>query len=152
VSQNFPEPTAGALIFNRQGKLFLMKSHKWRNNYVLPGGHIELGEKIDDALKREIKEETGLDIYDIRFLWFQEFIFDKAFWKKKHFIFLDFVCKTNSSKVKLNSEAQEHIWVWPQQALDLPTEPYTKKTIKEYLKKFNKKEVKKDDVADTDKS
>ena len=105
VEQQFPEPTVGALIFNPKGEIFLMKSHKWRNKYVIPGGHIELGETMEEAIKREIKEETGLDIYDIEFLCFQEFVFDKAFWKKKHFIFLDFICKTKSSKVELNSEA-----------------------------------------------
>lgn len=45
-----PEPTVGALIFNPQGEIFLMKSHKWRNKYVIPGGHIELGETIAATL------------------------------------------------------------------------------------------------------
>ena len=119
LDKKYPEPAVGALIFNRDGKIFLMKSHKWKNKYVIPGGHIELGENIKDALKREIKEETGLDIYDIKFLIFQEFIYDNAFWKKKHFIFLDFICKTNLDKVKLGLEGQEYIWVSPKKALDI---------------------------------
>lgn len=133
--QQFPEPTAGALIFNQEGKLFLMKSHKWRDKYVIPGGHVELGEKIEDALRREIKEETGLDIDDIEFICFQEFIFDDAFWKKKHFLFLDYACKTNSKEVKLNSEGQEYIWVSLEEALKLPIEPFTRRLIEEYMKK-----------------
>ena len=64
AKQQFPEPTVGALIFNPEGKLLLMRSHKWRDKYVVPGGHIELGEHIEDALKREVKEETGLDVTD----------------------------------------------------------------------------------------
>ncbi len=136
--QQFPEPTVGALIFNPEGKIFLMKSHKWKNKYVIPGGHVELGEKIEGALKREIKEETGLDIYDTEFILLQEFILDDAFWKKKHFIFLDFACKTNSPEVKLNSEGQEHVWIAPEEALKLPVEPYTIKAIKEYMKKNQK--------------
>lgn len=133
--QQFPEPTVGALIFNPEGKIFLMKSHKWRGKYVIPGGHIELGEKTEDALRREVKEETGLKINDIEFLWFKEFIFDKAFWQKKHFIFLEFACKTKSKKVKLNSEGQEYVWVTLKEALELPIEPYTRITIEEYIKK-----------------
>lgn len=140
AEQQFPEPTVGALIFNSEGKVFLMKSHKWRDKYVMPGGHIELGEGIKDALKREIKEETGLDIFDIEYIYFQEFIFDDAFWKKRHFIFFDFACKTNSTKVKLNSEGQQYVWVSLEEALKLPVEPYTKRTIEEYMKK---KELKK---------
>ncbi|KKU57471.1 MAG: ADP-ribose pyrophosphatase [Candidatus Amesbacteria bacterium GW2011_GWA2_47_11b] len=134
--QQFPEPTVGALILNPQGEIFLMKSHKWRHKYVIPGGHIEVGEKMQDALKREIKEETGLDIYDIRPVHFQEFIFDKAFWKKRHFIFFDFACRTNSPKVKLDSEGQEYVWVPIKKALKLQVEPYTRQTIKEYLKQI----------------
>jgi len=45
-----------------------MKSHKWHDAYVIPGGHIELGETAEEALRREIKEETALDIYGIEFI------------------------------------------------------------------------------------
>jgi nucleoside triphosphatase len=85
--QVFPEPCVGALIFSPEGKVFLLKSHKWHNKYCIPGGHIELGETMEHALKREIMEETGFAIEDITFICFQEFIFDDAFWKKRHFIF-----------------------------------------------------------------
>ncbi len=135
--QQYPEPTVGALIFNPEGKVFLMKSHKWKNKYVVPGGHIELGESAETALKREIKEETGLDIYDIEFVAFQESIFDDQFYKKRHFIFFDFACKTRSDKVKLNSEGQEFVWVDLKEALRLPVETYTLRLIKEYMKKGN---------------
>jgi nucleoside triphosphatase len=130
----YPEPTCGALIFNKDGKIFLMKSHKWQNRYVVPGGHIELGETMEQALRREIMEETGMEIYDIRFINVQEHVYAEGFWKKKHFIFIDFACKTDSTEVTLNSEAQEYVWVQPKDALKLPVEPYTRKTIEEYMK------------------
>lgn len=133
--QNYPEPTAGALIFNTKGEIFLMKSHKWKGNYVMPGGHIEVGETAREALKREVKEETGLDIHDIEFICYQDFLFDDVFWEDKHFIFLDFACKTDSEEVELNREGEEYLWVKPEKALELPTEPYTKKAIKVWLKK-----------------
>jgi nucleoside triphosphatase len=131
--QVFPEPTVGALIFNPKGEIFLMKSHKWAGKYVIPGGHIELGETMLKALKREIKEETGLIISNIKPLHYSEFIFDKAFWKKRHFILFDFTAKAKSSKVKLNDEGQEYIWVKPRIALKLPVEPYTIAAVKKYL-------------------
>jgi len=139
IEQKFPEPTVGALIFNSEGKLFLAKSHKWQNKYVIPGGHIKLGETMEEALKREIREETGLDIFNIKLVIIQEFIYDNSFWKKRHFIFFDYACRTNSSKVTLNSEAQEYVWTTLEVALKLPIEPYTKKTIEEYIKQFGKK-------------
>ena len=137
AEQQFPEPTVGALIFNAEGQLFLMKSHKWHDKYVIPGGHIELGETAEDALRREIMEETGLEIYDIEFLCYQDFIFDEAFFKKKHFLFLDYSCKTKSTKVTLNSEGHDHVWVTIGEAMKLSIDSYTNKTIEEYLKKKN---------------
>lgn len=133
--QHFPEPTVGALIFNPEGKVFLMRSPKWHNKYVVPGGHVELGEKVEEALKREVKEETGLDVYEIKFLNFQDVIFDKLFWKKRHFIFLDFACKTKTVNVVLNAEGSEYDWFSLKEALRLPLNPYTRVAIKEYLKK-----------------
>ncbi len=138
IKRQFPEPTVGALIFNLKGEILLIKSHKWKDKYVIPGGHIELGEKIEDTIKREVKEETGLDIYDIEFICFQEFIFDDAFWKKKHFIFLDYTCKTDSFIVKPNSEGQEYIWTPLEAALKLQIEPYTKNVIEAFIKKLHK--------------
>lgn len=133
AKQQYPEPTVGGLIISPDHKIFLMKSHKWRGKYVVPGGHIELGERMQDALIREVKEETALDIFDIQFLCFQEFIYNKSFWKKRHYIFFDFVCRSNSMQATLNEEAQEYIWVTPQEALEMPIDHYTGVAIKKYL-------------------
>jgi nucleoside triphosphatase len=111
--QAFPEPTVGAIIENPKGEIFLMKSHKWKRKYVIPGGHIELGETMIKALKREIKEEVGMSIYDIRPIHYIEFIYDKVFWK---------------------NEGQEYIWVKPEKALKLPVEPYTLNAVRKFLK------------------
>jgi nucleoside triphosphatase len=107
----YPEPTVGAVIFNPHNKILLCKSHKWGDKYVIPGGHIEMGEKMEDALKREILEETGLKIYDIKLISIMESIYSDTFHRKKHFIFIDYICRTDSYKVKLNEEAQEYKWV-----------------------------------------
>ena len=129
--QQYPEPTVGALISNQKDKVLLVKSDKWRNHYTVPGGHIELGETMEEALRREVKEETGLDIYDIQFALLQEFIFDEAFHKRRHFIFIDFVCKTDSdeNKVVLNFESQAYLWVSLEEALGLPIDLYTRRLI-----------------------
>lgn len=137
TAQSYPEPTVGALIFNPEGKLLLVRSHKWRNEYVIPGGHIEMGETILAALEREIKEETGLNIYDVEFIGVQEFIFDEAFWEKRHFIFFDYACKTALTHVTLNDESEEYLWIALEDTASLPIEPYTRKTIQEYLKKHS---------------
>lgn len=50
AEMRFPEPVVGVLIFNTEGKMLLLKSHKWRDKYIIPGGHIELGERIEEAI------------------------------------------------------------------------------------------------------
>jgi len=135
TEQKYPEPTVGALIFNKEGKIFLMTSPKWKGKYVVPGGHIEVGETIEQALKREIKEETNLDIFDIEFIMTQEFIFGEEFHEKRHFIFLDFACKTNGTEVILDKEGSGYVWIDIDEALNLPLDSYTRKTIIKYKEK-----------------
>jgi nucleoside triphosphatase len=133
ANQVFPEPTVGAFIFNKAGELLLLKSHKWPGKYVVPGGHVELGETLEEAAVREAKEETGLDIYALKFINFQEFIYDPAFWKKRHFIFFDYSCRADSLEVKLNDEAQEHVWVKLDSTLHLPLDSYTQTSIEKIM-------------------
>jgi ADP-ribose pyrophosphatase YjhB (NUDIX family) len=47
-------------VIIEDGKILLSK--QWGDGYDFPGGGIDLGESIIDALKREVKEETGLDV------------------------------------------------------------------------------------------
>jgi len=131
--QIFPEPTAVVCIFNKAGELLLLKSHKFPGKYIVPGGHIELGERIEEAAIREAKEETGLDVYDLKFINFQEFVYDPAFWQKRHFIFFDYACKTDSLSVTLNDEAEEHVWVTLEAALRLPLDSYTRVSIEKII-------------------
>jgi len=137
--KNYPEAIVGVLIFNKEGKFLLMLSPKWRNKYGLPGGHIEYGEKTEETAKREIKEETGLDIFDVEFLMVQECIFSREFYKKKHFIFLDYIAKTEGGDIILDErEGTAYVWASVNEALKLPLNPYTKNTILEYKKKYLK--------------
>jgi ADP-ribose pyrophosphatase YjhB (NUDIX family) len=53
--------TASALIINKEGKVLLI-NHKKLAVWLYPGGHIEEGETPDEAVVREVKEETGLDV------------------------------------------------------------------------------------------
>jgi nucleoside triphosphatase len=138
VMKRYPEPIAGAFIFNTKGELFLMKSHKWSDMYVIPGGHIELGETMNDALIRESKEETGLDVYDPEFICFWEFIEGEEFHEKKHMIFFNYSVKTKDIKVVLNDEGQEYLWVLPKESLKLPLNSYTRKTLEQYILKDKK--------------
>lgn len=62
-----------------EGKLLLLTG-RFTNKYALPGGGIDVGERIEAALKREIREETGLEVAVHAFLHFKEdfFYYDPA--------------------------------------------------------------------------
>jgi 8-oxo-dGTP diphosphatase len=59
---NFPTHivSVGGLIENHEGKILMVKSPD--RGWEIPGGQVEVGETLTEALKREIKEETGIDI------------------------------------------------------------------------------------------
>jgi len=136
TKQVFPEPTVGALIVDKQGKILLAKSHKWFDKYTLPGGHIEVGETMVDAVKREVKEEVGLDVEVVEMLLVQEAIFAAEFYKEKHFIFIDFYCRSGDQQVKLDQkEIQDYIWVYPGAAYNLKLDSFTRKTLDRYLER-----------------
>lgn len=138
VSQDqvYPEPTVGALIVNKEGKILLAKSYKWFDKYTLPGGHIELGETMEEAVKREVKEEVGLDVEVVEFLTMQEAIYAKEFYKKKHFIFFDFLCQVGDQQVKLDhDEIQDCIWEYPGAAFNRNLDSFTWKTLSHYMQR-----------------
>jgi nucleoside triphosphatase len=135
IDQEYPEPTVGGLIINPEGELLIVKSHKWKVAYTIPGGHVEVGESLEEALLREVKEETGLDIHEIEFLCFHEFIGDEIFWEKRHFIFFDFICCTSKTEVILNNEAQEYLWVPIREAVNLPIGKYLRRSLEIYLER-----------------
>jgi nucleoside triphosphatase len=132
TGQQYPEPTVGAMIFNPGGKLLLVKTHKWKGKYTIPGGHFELGEKLMEALRREIQEETNLELIDAQFLCFQEFIYDERFYEKRHFIFFDFICRVKAGEVQLNNEAQEFVWVDVEDADSYPIDTYLRYALERY--------------------
>ena len=134
MEKKYPEPTVGLLIVNDKKEILLIKSPKWGGRYTVAGGHVELGEKIEEAAKREAKEEVGLDIEFEGVLFVDDCIFSPEFSKKKHFVFLECLCRAKDNNVKIdNDEATNFLWINPEKALELNLGTPTRKLIKKYL-------------------
>ncbi len=117
---NPPLATVGALIANEKGEFLLIKTHKWSHKWGIPGGKIKYGEPSLDALHREIMEETGLKVKDVKFQMVQDCIEPAEFYKKAHFLLINYTAvTTTSTEITLNHEAEEHQWLPLEEAVKL---------------------------------
>ncbi len=125
-----PIVTVGGLIFCATGEVLMVRTHKWSNLWGIPGGKIKWGEPSADALRREIKEETNLEVVDIEFVLVQDCIHSKEFYRDAHFVLLNYRCRwAGEPDVKLNDEAGEFRWVKLEQALEMPINEPTRKLL-----------------------
>lgn len=103
---NYPrgiEIIVGTYIINNKNEVLLFQSPKWNNEWTISGGHIEIGETIEEATKREVKEETNLDIELIDTLEVGNFfIHPPKFKRDAHFIYIDSIAKILSGELKLD--------------------------------------------------
>ena len=101
----------------------MVRTSKWNNKWGIPGGKIERGEAAEDALRREVKEETALEAANIRFVMVQDCIDSTEFQKPAHFLLLNYTAEVNSDAVQLNREAEVYQWVTTEEAraMDLNT-------------------------------
>ncbi len=126
----FPIPTVGALIRDDSGRMLLFKTAKWSGMWGIPGGKIEWGEPSEEALRREVREETGLEIERIQFVMVQDSIASTEFYREAHFILLNYTCLAlPGQSVTLNGEAQEFVWVHWEQAFELPLNTPTRRLL-----------------------
>jgi phosphoglycolate phosphatase len=146
VARNFEEAhppisTVGGLISNAAGEVLMVRTHKWSDLWGIPGGKIKWGEPSEDALRREIKEETNLDIENIEFILVQDCIHSKEFYRDAHFILLNYTCHcAGEPHVRLNDEAREFRWVAVEDALRMEINQPTRNLLMAAQKKRAAKE------------
>ena len=106
-------PSVGIGVFIRKDGKILMGKRKGSfggGTWALPGGHLEMGETLEDCVVREISEETGLEIQNIKFITAQNNIFDDG--KPRHFVTLLFSSDWKSGEPKNLEPDKCERWEW----------------------------------------
>lgn len=115
-------------------EILLVKTHKWGNRYSIVGGKVRRNERLTEALLREVKEETMLNgEVGSHICTFDQLKNSGYYQAGVQHIFVDNVVKVKSKQVALNEEAQECLWVRPEDALtQLDIEPNARMTLELY--------------------
>ncbi len=118
-----PYLAVSAAIF-RDGRVLIVRRAQppAHGLYTLPGGGVETGETLKQAVIREVREETSLDIEPLMLAGYRELIApDSAGRIERHFVILPFAARWTSGEVSLNEELAEARWLLPGELSGLTT-------------------------------
>ena len=116
--------SVAALVTNEKGDILLVNS-PWRG-WEYPGGLIEPGETFQEALRREVREEAGVEIEITGFVGICKNV-------EKDIVNIDFSARYVSGELTTSDESTEVIWASPEEAMELVTFPLTKKRLSNML-------------------
>jgi len=109
--ENRPIPSVGCIIINDENEIFLIqrKQKIGHLSWAPPGGHIELNEKVEDAVARECGEEIGIKITHLKYLAYTDDFFANEGW---HYITFWYVCEGYTGKIynKAKDEIYKSNW------------------------------------------
>ena len=113
VQPTRPQIAVSAAIF-RDGKVLLTRRARSpaKGFYSLPGGRVEFGESLHQALAREIDEETGLDIDIVGLAGWREVLPAAA--GAGHYLIMSFAARWVAREPALNDELDDYRWIAPE--------------------------------------
>ncbi len=106
----------GAIIEDEAGRILLVKHVPerggfWQGKWICPGGELELGETIEEGIKREVMEETQLEIDLVTPIHPFDRIVRSNDRVSLHVIYIDYLARVTGGELKLGSDVGEAIWV-----------------------------------------
>jgi 8-oxo-dGTP diphosphatase len=106
----------GAVITDEKKRVLLVKHRPerggfWQGKWICPGGKLEVGETIEDGIRREVKEETGLDIKLTTPLIPFERIVESDGRAELHVIYIDYLAEKAGGEVRPASDVGEARWI-----------------------------------------
>jgi 8-oxo-dGTP diphosphatase len=125
----------------RDGKVLIVRRARppAQDLFTLPGGAVETGERLTEAVIREVREETQLEIEPAALAGFREVIVrDKSGRIERHFVVLCFAARYVSGEPVPNEELAEIRWMYPQEIAGLRTTEGLAEIVAEAVEKLGK--------------
>ncbi len=102
--------------------------------WSLPGGAVETGERLSDAIKREVLEETNLSVEAIEAVEiFERLMYDAADCIEYHYVLIDYLCQVRGGELRAGDDSSNVAWVKRE---DLATYKITEGTLPVIEKAF----------------
>jgi len=128
MKREFPERPivgVGGVVVHRKRVLLIRRgSEPLKGEWSIPGGLVELGEELADGVRRELKEETGLDVEPLQVLTVFDRITRDGDRVRYHYVIVDYVCRRRGGRLKPDSDVVDARWVRHE---DLPQYHLTEK-------------------------
>jgi len=117
-----PQLAASAVIF-RNGQFLVVRraNAPGRGLYSVPGGRVERGETLHQAVAREVREETALAIDIVGFAGWREVLPDPTADRAGHYLVISFAAHWRAGEVTLNEELDDFRWITPDELGELRT-------------------------------
>ena len=127
----------GAIIVRRGRVLLVQRGRQPLKGYwSLPGGVLHAGERLQEGICREVKEETGLEVKPLGvFEVFERLNTDKRGRLEYHYVLIDYLCRVTRGKLRAADDASSAEWIRP---ADLARYPITEGTLDVIRRAFRK--------------
>ncbi|MCD6105953.1 MAG: NUDIX hydrolase [Thermoplasmata archaeon] len=130
MRREYPEaPRVGVSALIRQGDTVLLVkrgAEPGKGCWALPGGLLELGEDLADAVKREVREETGLLVEPTDVVAVQQYVEGRV---RYHYVLITFECEVRGGSPRPGSDAADVSWFPVAEALKLRLTDTTRRIL-----------------------
>lgn len=108
---NLPKPCVVVAVIKGESVLLLKQSYIYKNSKVLLSGYVGIDETVEETIRREVREEAGLEISDIQYI-------DSDFVPDKELLMLCYVAKYKSGDLVKSDEVEAIEWINLESALE----------------------------------